>query len=52
MNKSNPRWLQEIPIPNKITDKRELTEKERQESKTFENAVKNNKINEWFNENK
>lgn len=52
MNKSNPRWLQEIPVPNKITDKRELTEKEKEASEAFENAVKNNKIDGWFNENK
>lgn len=48
----NPRWLQEIPMPNKITGKRKLTEKEKQESKVFEKAVKNNKIDEWFNKNK
>ena len=27
-------------------------EKEKQESKVFEKAVKNNKIDEWFNKNK
>lgn len=49
MNKKNPRWLNEIPIPNEISKKRELTKNQKQEAKEFEDAVKNNKIKEWFN---
>lgn len=49
MNKDNPRWIHEIPIPNKVGKKRKLTESEEQEAKEFEEAVKNGKISEWFN---
>ncbi len=45
---SKPRWIKEIPNPIEI-GKRNLTEEEEKESKNFENAVKNGKIDDWFN---
>lgn len=51
MSKESPRWINEIPVPNKIKKKRELTKSEEKEAKEFEKAVKEGKIGEWFNKN-
>ena len=45
---NKPRWIKEIPKPIKL-EKRKLTKEEKKEAKDFENAVKNGKIDEWFN---
>lgn len=49
MSKKSPRWIHEIPVPNKIEKKRKLTKSEEEEAKKFEKAVKEGKISEWFN---
>lgn len=44
----NPRWAKEIPKPNKIEQKRELSDEEKKEAKEFEKAVNSGKIEQWF----
>ena len=52
MNNSKPRWINEIPGIKNNGKKRKLTNKEKKEVKEFRDAIKNNKIDEWFNKNK
>lgn len=52
IEKDNPRWLHEIPGIKNNGKKRKLTKKEKKEAKEFRNAIKNDKINEWFNKDK
>ena len=47
MNK-NPRWAKEIPKPNKIEQKRKLSDEEKKEAKEFEKAVNSGRIEQWF----
>lgn len=50
-NKKTPRWINEIPGIKNNDKKRELTEDEKKDAQEFEEAIKNGKINEWFNKN-
>lgn len=52
IEKDNPRWLHEIPGIINTGKKRKLTKKEKKEAKEFRYAIKNNKIDEWFNKDK
>ncbi len=49
---SKPRWINEIPGIKDNGKKRKLTKQEKKEVKEFRDAIKNNKIDEWFNEDK
>lgn len=44
-----PRWINEIPNPIPVNEKVEITEEMEKEAKEFAKAVKNGKIDEWFN---
>lgn len=52
IEKDNPRWLHEIPGIKDNGKKRKLTKQEKKEAKEFRDAIKNNKIDEWFNKDK
>ncbi len=52
IKRDNPRWLHEIPGIKNNGKKRKLTKKEKKEAKEFRDAIKNNKIDEWFNKDK
>ena len=52
MNNQKPRWINEIPGIKDNGKKRKLSKKEKQDVKEFRNAIKNDKIDEWFNKDK
>lgn len=52
IQRDNPRWLHEIPGIKDNGKKRKLTKEEKKDAKAFRDAIKNNKIDEWFNKNK
>lgn len=52
IEKDNPRWLHEIPGIINTGKKRKLTKEEKKKVKEFRNAIKNDKIDEWFNKDK
>lgn len=49
-NKKPPRWINEIP-KSIIIGKREPTQEEKIDAEQFEKAVKDGKVDEWFNGN-
>lgn len=52
IEKDNPRWLHEIPGIINTGKKRKLTKEDKKKVKEFRDAIKNNKIDEWFNKDK
>ena len=49
IRRDHPRWLHEIPGIKDNGKKRKLSKKEKQDVKDIRNAIKNHKIDEWFN---
>lgn len=52
MNNQKPRWINEIPGIINTGKKVKKTKEDKKKVKEFRNAIKNDKIDEWFNKDK